>query len=126
MNEQNANLRNPESNRQQKLFEERERSTWEAYKNAQNPTPKPLKERIMKYRAGVLRKLIEEANPDKSASWKEARLRSLLGLPEPVKARQAPTQEEKIPAHLKAAMKAANERIARRFGIKNPGEIQYR
>lgn len=116
MNEKNMN---PEQIRQQEVFKERERITREAYYNAQNPTPEPIKERLMKHKAGVLRKLVDEANPGKPEKWKEARLRSLLGLPEP-------KQAKPVPATVRTAFNVINERIAKHYGIKSPGGIQYR
>ena len=68
-----------------------------------------------KLRIETLRGLIARLYPEKSAAWKEARLRFLLGVPEQV--RPAP-----------AIYAEANKRIARTFGlsIKESEPIEYR
>ena len=120
--------RNPEWVRQETLFKERERLTLEGYHKRQEEASDLLKQRKDKHRVEVLRGLIKRANPDKPASWKEARLRSMLGLPDPIK--RTPTVQKKAttptPARVAAQMKAYNLHRARQFGIKAPGEIQYR
>lgn len=112
MNE-NSRYRNPESVRIENLRKEQERLSYEARQRAEEPTPQELKERQRAHKAETLRRLLAKSYSDKPKEWREARLRRLLGLPEPVK-RTAPAP---IRTKTPAIYGAINQRIARSFGL---------
>ena len=135
----NSNM-NPEQARLAALHQERERLTWEQHKRAQEPEPAQIKERKRAYRAELLRLFIMRNYPNETKAQQEAHLRQLLGDPEPVKKAPAKPAKKPAPAPIRKdsraktaelkkwleAMNAYNVSRAAQFGIKNPGEIQYR
>lgn len=83
-----------------------------------------------KERAEILQGLIDRMHPDESKEWKEAHLRSLLGIPDqkqhiskPVRA-VVPVRKKSTPA----LYEKINKRIAANFGIEllKGNQIQYR
>ena len=133
MNERNMN---PEQIRLETVFQERERLTWEAAHGRLEQLPK--EEAPTDERAAKMRDIVGQLYPDKPAKWKAERTREILAKQHakrptvPVK-KPAPAPIRKDSraktAELKKwleAMNAYNVSRAAQFGIKNPGEIQYR
>lgn len=120
-----VNGRNPEEERLEELFRKRDRMAWEAAHMAPAPRPKMQP----KERAAAIRQILDRTHPDKTDEWKIQRLREILGTkPTPAK-KAAPVKIRKtkpVPEYVMAIMREANAQRAAQFGIKEPGEIQYR
>ena len=130
MNERNMN---PEQIRLETVFQERERLTWEAAHGRLEQLPK--EEAPTDERAAKMRDIVGQLYPDKPAKWKAERTREILAKQHakrptvPVK-KTAPAPIRKgstpLPAEIREHMRAYNKAMAARYGIKDPGNIQYR
>lgn len=131
--------RNPEQIRLDENFREQERLTWEAAHGKLEQLPP--REMDNKTRAAALRKLLDRMYPDKSDDYKLERLREIWGTgkkpakktaPVPVKKPNSAPIRKDSSADKEALkkwledMNAYNVSRAAQFGIKNPGEVQYR
>lgn len=85
-------------------------------------------------REKLVRIVVNKAHPDRSKEWREARVKELLGAPAADPARnpvKKATKEDRakldtINKEINMRIAAANKQIAALYGIKEPGEIQYR
>lgn len=117
--------RNPESIRLEKVREEQNRLNLKAYQMNRDAKPRKMPEQL---RREALLRLIERTHPDKPVAWKRQRLQELLGGQPAKKPAPAPIWKKStpLPAEIRERVCARNKEIAARFGIKEPGNIQYR
>lgn len=127
------NNRNPEQERQQKLFRKTEKERMEMHSTTASYTPVKINS---KRRIEILRGLIAKAHPEKTKAWQEGRLRELLGTP--ARTKQASTAPIRKPApRVETAVRSrktpaiyaeVNQRIAHTFGLEIPknSPILYR
>lgn len=81
-------------------------------------------------REKLVRIVVNEAHPDKSKEWREARIKDLLGVHAAKPAKKTTPKPARVTdaerKRLEGIHKEINKRIAAVYGIKDPGEIQYR
>lgn len=122
-------LRNPESIRIEQLRKDQEQHALQARKLAEIETPRKVENR-----AEIIRFIVDRAHPNRSKEWREARVKELLGVPAADSARKPVKKATKadrakldtINKEINKRIAAANKQIAAFYGIKDPGEIQYR
>lgn len=127
------NNRNPEQERQQELFQKRERARMETHSVIGSYAPVKMN---CKQRVEILRGLIAKTHPEKTKAWQERRLRELLGTPARTKQastapirKQAPQVETAVRSGKTPAIYAEiNQRIAHTFGLEIPknSPVMYR
>lgn len=123
MNEHNP-FRNPESIRLEQVRKEQEQHSLQGRKLAEIAEATPRK---VENRAEIIRIVVDKAHPDRPKEWREARVKELLGVPaaDPVrKPVKKATKEDR--AKLEKLYKDINKRMAAFYGVKDPGEVQYR
>ena len=78
-------------------------------------------------REKLVRIVVNKAHPDRSKEWREARVKELLGVPAADPARKPVKKTAKEDrARLEELYNDINKRMAAFYGVKNPGEVQYR
>lgn len=124
--------RNPEQIRLDENFREREALTRKAYE-MKREAELTRREMDTSERAAALRKLFDRMYPDKPDAWKIERLRELWGTakkpakkPNSAPIRKDSSADKEALKKWREDMNAYNVSRAAQFGIKNPGEVQYR